>query len=351
MRKKLIAVLAVIISCIFLFAGCGDGTRVVFTTGFGRDEVFTIGDESCHKNEIMVYLTTIQNQYENVYGEEIWNTELDGITLEQNIKETVLARIAQIKTMYLLAKEKGVQLDDEEKECVRKAAAEYLESLTDIEKDEMEVNAATIEKMYTEYALADKVYRVIIKDLNPEISDDEARIIEVQHIFFSTTMRDGSGKRIDYTEREKNAVYEKACNVRALAVAGEQGFEDLASLYSDDSNITLSFGKGEMEASFEQAAFNLETDEVSEVVKGDTGYHIIKCISTFDREETDANKLKIVERRKDEVFGQEYDTFVNSLVRNLNEKLWAEITLIRNEEVTTSNFFDIYEKYFGDWTL
>ena len=88
---------------------CGgdDGTKVVFTTGLGKNEVFRIGDESCSKAEIMIYLTTTQNQYANVYGTEIWNTSLNGVTLEDNVKETVLARIAQIKTMYLLAKEAG----------------------------------------------------------------------------------------------------------------------------------------------------------------------------------------------------------------------------------------------------
>lgn len=347
--KKIAAVMLILIMGGMALTGCGgDGIKVVLTTGFGRDEVFKIGDESCYKNELMVYLTTIQNQYESVYGDEIWNTELEGVTLEENVKETVLARIAQIKTMYLLAKEKGVALDENEQEKVKSAAEEYFDSLNDTEKEELGITKSTVEKMYTEYALADKVYREIIKDINPEISDDEARIIKVQHIFFSTTMRDGSGKRVDYTEREKASVYEKACNVRALAVDGEHNFEDLASQYSDDSNITLSFGKGEMESAFEEAAFNLETDEVSEVIEGDTGYHIIKCISTFDRDETDANKLTIVEQRKDEVFGQEYDSFVNTLVRNLNDKLWDEISLIHNDEVTTEDFFEVYGRYFEE---
>ena len=97
------------VSMVTGLTACGgdDGTKVVFTTGFGKNEVFRIGDESCSKAEIMIYLTTIQNQYANVYGTEIWNTSLNGVTLEDNVKETVLARIAQIKTMYLLAKEAG----------------------------------------------------------------------------------------------------------------------------------------------------------------------------------------------------------------------------------------------------
>ena len=324
--------------------GSSDGTKVVFTTGFGKNEVFRIGDESCSKAEIMIYLTTTQNQYENVYGTEIWNTSLNGVTLEDNVKETVLARIAQIKTMYLLAKEKEVTLDEAE---VVQAAQEYYSSLNDTEIEAMGATEEIVENLYREYAMADKVYQLIIQDINPEISDDEARKITVQQIFFATASTDMDGNLKPYSESSIQSAYEKACEVRDLAVDGEHDFTELASKYSDDSEITYSFGKGEAESAYEEAAFNLATDEVSQVVKCERGYYIIKCINTLDREETDANKLKIVEERKREV-GQEYDSFVNTLVRQLNDKLWDEITLIMDEQVTTDNFFDVYAKYFPE---
>ena len=103
-----------------------------------------------------------------------------------------------------------------------------------------------------------------------------------------------------------------------------------------------------MDQAFETAAFSLETNEISGIVESGSGYHIIKCLSTFDREETDANKLEIVEQRRKEAFGQEYDEFADTLIKNLNEKLWDEITLIHDSNVTTSDFFDIYEKYFPE---
>ena len=126
-KKQVAALLAAGVLGMSMVVGltaCGgdDGTKVVFTTGLGKNEVFRIGDESCSKAEIMIYLTTTQNQYANVYGTEIWNTSLNGVTLEDNVKETVLARIAQIKTMYLLAKEKEVTLDEAEEAKVVKAA-------------------------------------------------------------------------------------------------------------------------------------------------------------------------------------------------------------------------------------
>ena len=41
--------------------------------------------------------------------------------------------------------------------------------------------------------LADKVYRQIISDINPEISDDEARTITVQHILIKTVTENADG--------------------------------------------------------------------------------------------------------------------------------------------------------------
>ncbi|MDE7252003.1 MAG: peptidylprolyl isomerase [Acetatifactor sp.] len=335
--------------CLCLLVSCGgrEGTRVVFTTGFAKDEVFRIKDESCKTDELMVYLTTIQNQYEGVYGAEIWNTALDGVTLEENVKETVLARIAQVKTMYLLAQEKGVKLSQEEESAVKQASEEYFAGLNDTEIAQMGVTIGTVENLYMQYALADKVYEFIIQDINPEISDDEARTITVQHILLRTYTMDGAGKKVIYSDTTKQAVYDKACEIREMAASGENDFTELASRYSEDTNITYSFGKGEMDERFAEAAFLLETNEISPVVESESGFHIIKCINTFNREETDANKLKIVEQRRREVFGQEYDAFVNTLARNLNQKLWDDLELIHDENVTTDNFFEVYEKYFA----
>ncbi len=343
-RRVANAILCIL--CLAVLAGCGkDGTRVVFTTGPKEDEVFLINNEACKLPELMVYLTTIQNQYQSVYGEEIWNASHNGVTLEENVKETVLARIAQVKTMYLLALNRGDALTEEEQGLADSAAGEYFESLDEREVELMGVDEETIGKLYQEYALADKVYREIIENVNPEISDDEARTITVQRIFRKNYYLDGK-RRIPYSQAEKQEAYTLAEEIREMAVSGEKDFEELAAQYSEDDVITFSFRKGEEDAAIEQAAFELETGEVSPVVTNADGYYIIKCISTFDRAQTDANKAMIVEERRKEAFAREYDAFVATLVRQLNESLWERVSLIRDPKVTTMNFFEIYEKYF-----
>ncbi len=342
---------ALLLAALFSLCACGkkgSGTTVVLTTGLAGDEIFRIENKSCRLPEIMVYLTTTQNQYEEVYGEGIWEVNLEGVTLEENVKEMALARIAQIKTLNLMAEEKGVTLDEDEQRRVKLAAEEYYSSLNETEIEKMGVTPEVIEQLYAEYALAEKVYRHIIQDINLEISDDEARTITVSHILIKTYMLDGRGERITYTEQAKEAAYARACEVLALATDGEHDFESLITQYSEDPVATYSFRKGEKEAEFENAAFNLGTDEISGIVEDACGYHIIKCLNTFNQEETDQNKLLIVEERKKEVFGEEYDVFVETLTRKLNDKVWEEVSFIHDENVKTVNFFDIYDSYFPD---
>ncbi len=347
--KKEIAIITVLF--MLFLTGCKQDTsqtKVVLTAGLEKDEVFRIETMSCSLAELMTVLVNVQNQYEEVYGSQIWDTDLKGTSLKESVKENVLAQLAQIKSMNLLAAQHHVSLDEEEISKTYEAAERYYTSLNQAEKDYMNISRDELAKLYAEYALADKIYKYIIKDINPEISDDEARTITVQHIYFRTYTKDGTGKRIEYSDEAKSEAYETAKQVWRLAKEKDADFEQLILEYSEDEQSTYSFGKGESEPQFEEAVFNLETGEISEIIETTYGYHIIKCISTFNREETDANKIKIVEKRKEEVFGEEYEAFVETLTRDLNEQLWETIRIAANEEIKTSTLFTVYEQYFRE---
>lgn len=347
-RRMVVVVLAVV----FVMTGCKlkfseyGNTKIVLTTGFDKDEVFRIDKSSCRLPEAMVYLTNMKNQYEQAFGNQIWQASYEGETLEADMKKTVLARIARIKAMNLLADKYEISLSDEESENATKAAKQYYESLTDKERELLAVDEKLLCMMYEEYALAGKVYEYLIADINPEISDDEARTITVQHILIKTYSLNEAGEHVPYSEEAKKEAYRKISEALKRAKEGED-FAVLSAEYSEDSNSSYSFGKGTMDAAFEEAAFNLGTDEISDIVETEHGYHIIKCISTFDRDETDRNKVKIVEQRRKEVFNEEYSGFVEGLARSLNEKLWETVGFIDDAEVTTSSFFEVYQNVFS----
>lgn len=351
MKKRRFAALFLVLGMLVpVLFGCGGketDTKVILYTGFKKDEVFRIETMSCMLPEVMVYLTNTQDQYEDAFGSRIWQTKLGEVSLEESIKETVLAQLAQIKTMNLLAQRHGVQLDEKELALTEEAADAYYSSLNQTEREVMQVDREVIAQLYAEFALANKVYEYIIKDINPEISDDEARTITVQHILIRTYVQDGTGKKIEFSDKDKKEAYERAKEILSLAREEGADFEELVLNYSEGDKSNYSFGKGETDPAFEEAAFNLGKGEVSDIIETSYGYHIIKCINTFNREETDANKIKIVEKRKEEVFGQEYDAFVSTLTRTINQSLWDSVSFSTNEEVTTCDFFDIYNQYFS----
>ncbi|MBQ8815982.1 MAG: peptidylprolyl isomerase [Lachnospiraceae bacterium] len=348
-KIKRVCTLVLVMLSMLVMTACGEsGSKVVLTTGFGTNEVFKVGSERATTTEMMLYLINIANQYEQVYGEELWSMKVDeNTTMFENLKEEALAQLSQIKAMKLLAAEHEVTLTEEETAAARSAAETYLATLSEAEKDALGItDGAVVEQLYSEKLLADKLYAYLIRDVNPEISDDEARIITVQHILLKTYTVDEHGNREELSEEECEVMRSKAEEIRTMAVDGES-FDTLISKYSEDSKGTYSFGMGDMEESFEEAAYALATDEISPVVRTSHGYHIIKCISTLDREQTDLNKEKLLISRKQEVFGDTYNAFVAQLDKRANSELILSLTLPDRSIVDTAEFFTVYETELG----
>src|SRR5262245_30236799 len=95
--------------------------------------------------------------------------------------------------------------------------------------------------------------------------------VTAQHILFKT-----QGKKPE----EIDAIQKKAREVLERAKKGED-FGKLAKQFSDDSSASRggdlgSFGRGQMVPPFEQAAFSLGVGAISDLVKSDFGFHIIK---------------------------------------------------------------------------
>ena len=343
-KGKILQAVCLLVALIIL-CGCG-GTQVVLTTGFNKDEIFIVGSESCSIQELEVYLTNIQNTYQNVYGEEIWDVTSDGVTFEDSIKNTALAELAQVKTMYLMALDRGITLDPEKQILVKNAAHEYYSSLNDAEIEAMGASEELIEDMYSQIALAQTAYDEIIRDISPEISDDEARYVKVRIIYMRTAYRNGDSL-IPYTNSDYERVYANLNDIRTGLLDGTLDFETEAAKYNEAEESVISFGKGMVDPAIEEEAFSLAGDEISDIVKTSDGLYLMQCISTLDRTQTDANKVLITEKLKDEAFETVYNEYLDSLIRNLNTELWKTVTLNTDPQITTSSFFEIYDNYLG----
>ena len=322
MRGKAVAVMIAVCMAVMLpAAGCSK--KAASSNG-----VKTV-EKDYTKGQIMVIAATERNRYQNIYTSELWSVKADdsGVTFEDKLIDQIEQFLIELATTNMMADEQGVELTGQEKDSLKTLSKEYYRSLSDQDKDYIDVSESEIYDLYCEYYRADKLVGELTRNENLEVSDAEAKVIQVQQIELDTRER---AEDILSQVRQENA-----------------DFFSIATRSSKDAQILYTMEWNDHLDSRQEAAFALEQDEISGIVETSRGYEIIKCISTFNREETDRNKLKIVEKRKDEVFGQEYDSFVNSLAKNLNEPLWESVALIHDDQVTTSSFFDIYKEYFG----
>ncbi len=324
LKYILVCMLAI---CMIFATACGKDSRIILTTGFDDDEIFRLEGVSCYKPEVMVYLTTMQNQYESAFGEQIWKTETGGITLEDSVKQTVLARLAKIKMMNLMAASYKLELTKEQEQRAVLAAANYYSSLSDAEKAAFDnIKENDICNMYKEYALADSLYDYLTADVNVEISDDEARTITVEQI--------------------KVATYDEGQDILRELRDGAS-FDELAMSRSLSDDLIVSFHKGDEEEAKENACFNLGEKEVSLVTECADGYYIFKCLNTLDREKTDSRKAEILEQRRQEAFDAAYNSFMEGKRCYLNEEAFEAIEFVGGGEVDTMDFFDVYEQTVG----
>ncbi|MGG2093320.1 peptidylprolyl isomerase PrsA [Bacillus sp. S13(2024)] len=121
---------------------------------------------------------------------------------------------------------------------------------------------------------------------------------------------------------------ETAKKVEAELAQGKS-FEDLAKQYSEDTGSKDKggdlgyFGPGKMVKEFEDAAYKLKKGEVSQPVKSQFGYHIIKV--------TDIKELKPFDQEKDRIKGELADKkmqdaqFMNDLVTKEMKKADVKI--------------------------
>ncbi|MGN0141060.1 MAG: peptidyl-prolyl cis-trans isomerase [Roseburia sp.] len=310
-------------------AGCQIGKHDIVVSGtMGSRQIFQIGGKVCHRKEAMVYLANYQNIYGTSYSIDLWQHDFGDDSLEQYVKDITIEELAQVICMDLLAESQALTLSEEELKKVSRAAEEYYATLSEEEIAYMGmISESDINEYYQHYALAQKLYHSLTNGVNGEVSDDEARVIEIMQIYVTDQQKAGevSGKLGD----------------------GED-FASVANNYNELSAIQITVARDDLPDAVEQVAFNLDNDEVSGAIEADSGYYFIKCLNKYDVELTEANKSNIVEKREKEAFYDVYNAFVSGLPSSMDEEEWDAVEINTGEDITTDSFFEVFEKYCSD---
>ena len=127
------------------------------TRGFGKDELFRIGNTQCLLPEYNVFLLNLQKHCERTFGHEVWEGA-QGEELKEAIEQRALSEASRLKVMLLLAVQDNIMLTDAEENLADEAETEYYEGLSAEEKEYLGIEEDTLRRLFEQYALAQKVY-------------------------------------------------------------------------------------------------------------------------------------------------------------------------------------------------
>lgn len=291
-----------------------------------------VGDTRVYYNEAMVYLKSAQENYESDYGKGIWDVDIfgDGRNFGEYIKEEVLKQITQLKVIRDKALKEGITLTDEEKADAAAYAAEHFSGLSDQDIDRYLVTKELLEEVYSDNILAEKVFEIKTIDVDTNVPDLTAKQITVQHILTYGTELDEEGKRVPLSVEQRDKAYEKINNLLERVRSGED-FYSVAETNSEDETIEYTFGRGgapeKFGSTFEQAAFNLKTGQISDIITTEYGWHIIYCVTDFNEDATIQVKEAIIEERRTHLFAELYEQWSSEYDVVINSEAWDAISL------------------------
>lgn len=324
---------ALTVTLAFGTTGCQIGNEeITISRGMSEDEVFLIGEKKCRLPVMKLLLMNNMNLHGESFGINLLKNEDLKVQkkYEQYIKKISMDEIARVYCMVALADSQGITLTDKQKELAQWAGEDCFKSLSEAEIAMLGITQEDLQDIYTKYALADKLYGSLVQNVNEEVSDNEARIMEIRQIF--TT--------------------DEALAKKALQdLQADMEFSTVAANYNEAGEIAVTLQRGVLPEEAESVVFSMENGETSELVRTDQGYYIFYCDNKYDEEQTQLHKQDIVEQRRQEAFHSVYDPFVDSLHSQLNESVWDNISIREMEQYSYADFYVIYEKYLSEEEL
>ena len=333
MKRKIISISASLMLILSL-TGCS-GTK-------NDDSVATVNDSSIGVSKYIQALKLNKSAIESMYGTSIWDSEVEkGKKYSDFFKDTVLEQMINTEVIYQQAKKDNLLPSEEE---VNKQFKEFQKEVKDdkIYKQNMKKLGITDEdiKKEQEIGIAIKNYKDNFFK-NAEISNEEMKKyyddnknefykdeVKASHILIKTIDENNN----ELSDKKKEEAKKKAEDILKKIKSGEE-FAKLAKEYSEDGTASQGgdlgfFTKGEMVPEFEKAAWELKPGEVSDLVKTQYGYHIIKVTDKVDKQ---LSFDDVKDTIKDMLLNEKFNKNIEDLVKE------AKIT--RKEDIVEKTKF------------
>ena len=276
--------------------------------------------------QAMLIITTEANRYRTVYTDQIWQVQVgEEESFQLYLLEQIRTFLKEVKTMNLLADERGIQLTGQEKEQLRQLSSEFYQSLTEADRECIGASEEDVYAMYEAYHRANRLVDEVTKNVDLEISDSEARVMKIQELCLET--EEGAQEAFQQLSEEGTNFSSVARAIR------EEGYKE------------QSVGRGERSAAYEAAVFSLEDGQLSQPFADGDSWYLVKCVDSYDEDATLERKERLALQRKNQAFRRIYDTFAGEHPVEIQGSIWENVDLTEMGQSTTVDFFERYQEY------
>ncbi len=287
--KKLLLQIVCVALCSTLFSGC-----IVNTNPAVR-----VNETEMTPEEFGYYVYISQSQLLQESGvdtsnatavSDFWQTKTDGKTNAEIACENATKEAVYILVHYNKALDMGIEFTEQDEASLASDILSMQEQMGGeaAYNSQLAMIGTTPEafkELYKKNIVAGKLYDKLKEDGTINVTDEDVKnyitqnYIKAQHILFMT--QDPTTGEI-YDEPTKESKKYVAEDTLEKIKAGED-FVKLMNELSEDTGLAqypdgYEFTKGVMVPQFEEAAFALSENQVSDIVETSYGYHIIKRI-------------------------------------------------------------------------
>ncbi len=284
--------------------------------------------EGYTESQAMIVLVNERNRYKSAFTEDILSLTVDeeGQSFEEKLTENVKTFLEQVKLLCMLADERGIIVNSQERDSIRALSESYYGMLSKEDLELIGCDMEDIQLLYEDYFQADKLIRTLTAGANSDISDSEAKVIEVQQI--------------------ATASLKKALAILKLCKIDGSDFATMASRYSEADEITLRLERGTIGGLYEDTAFSLDEGEISNIIETGSMYYIFKCTNGYDEEATRQRKERLEAAINTEAFSGVYQSYKDEHNVRFAEDFWEDVDLFSGMDSTVDNFFELYDESF-----
>lgn len=348
--KNMLAMGTALVLAGSMLAGCGSSVK---PEAYATTPVATLGDETIYLDEANFYLRSDQYYYEMMYTymygtSDIWDMEVTtGVTMADNMRESVLATLRQTYILCSHAEELGVSLSDADLAKAEETVDRSLEESAPELLERLNMSRERMVEIVAKNALANRVWEAVVAAADTDISDEEARCIGVSYVLVGET-RAEEETQAEGTEPAATVSPKVTAQEIYDMVRGGSTLEEAAAAYALTPTSTTYFIGDTFEANT-PGAHALALDQAVELdgngyelfqVEG-TGWYVMVLDSHMDEEATNARRDSMIAERQAVVFNEKYAEWQEASPEFVvDDKVWKSVSFdtifVMPEEETTA---------------